>query len=106
MAGEGVVKYRVSNGLVTPCSGCPREGALCGLRPSVSQQNFSLSRATSVGVGLCNESGGERFPEQAPLQASSRCYAYGKQRQQEFYSWVKNTCLIICLHLGMRSLAQ
>lgn len=74
-----MAKCRVSNDMVTPCSGCYNEDALCGLRPSVSQQNFSLSRAMSVGFGLCNEPDGERLPEQTPLQASSRCYAYGKQ---------------------------
>lgn len=76
---EGMAKYRVRKDLVTPCSGCHREGTLCGLRPSVSQQNFGLSRATSVSIGLCNEPDEERFPEQAPLQASLRYYAYASR---------------------------
>lgn len=44
MGSEGMAKYRVSNDLVTFCRGYHQEGALCGLRPSISQR-------TSVSAG-------------------------------------------------------
>lgn len=101
MGGEGMAKYRLSNHLVTPCSGGHGEGVLW---------DFLSPCRTSVSAGPCPWALGfamslmERHAQNKHLyKASSRSYVHGQQGLQELSIWVKNT---ICLHTGRRSLGQ